>query len=88
MAAAGLEFGVVALNVYGFLFFKDGGGGFEGDSEVDFLAVANAALDAAGEVGEGSDGAVLVFEDIVMFGALHLGTFKAATDFEAFSCRD
>lgn len=47
VAAAAFDLGVIAEVVDGFLGFKDGRSGFEGDAEVDFLAVADAALDAA-----------------------------------------
>lgn len=53
MTAGGLDGGGVAVGVYSLLLLGDGGGGFECDAEVDFHAVGDAALDAAGVVGCG-----------------------------------
>ena len=81
-AAHELRFGA-ALLVDGALVLNEGGGRLEGDAEDEFLAVADAALDAAGTVGLGADFAVLVDKDVVVLGAELLRAAEAAADLEA-----
>ncbi len=88
MAAVGSDCGFVAVEVDGFLSFGDGGGWFEGDAEVDFFSVADAALYASGVVGEGFDLAIFIIKNVVVFGAFHEGAGESAADFEAFGCGD
>ena len=70
MTTSGSERRGVAFKVDGILFRQDGGNGFEGHTEVDVLAVADAALNAAAVIGGGGDPTLgLGDEDIVLLGA-------------------
>src|SRR5581483_2847498 len=81
--AAGGEFGRGAVDVHGLLRLENGGGGLEGDAEENLLAVADAALDAAGAVGGGADPAFARLERVVVLRALEERAGETAADFEA-----
>ena len=49
------EGGLLLVIGHCFLFAQDSGGGLEGHAEDDVFAIADAALDAAREVGRGAD---------------------------------
>ena len=83
MTAAGLERGVLEVGIHRVLFVEDGGGGLEGDAEVDGFSVADAALHAAGAVGRGADLAVHVAEGVVVVGAGEHRAAEARANLEA-----
>jgi hypothetical protein len=76
------DLGGVAFTVYSGLALHNGGYGFECHPELNRHAIADTALDAAGEVGDGFDIAVGVHEYIVMLGAAHFAAGKAGAELE------
>lgn len=72
------------MDVYGLLFFGDGGGGFDGDAQGDGLSGGDAAGDAAAVVGL----EFAVFHVVVGLAAAQFGEGESVADFDAFECAD
>ncbi len=88
VAPARGETGVFARDGHGILRSRDGGGGFESDAEDDGLTIADAALNAAGEIRGGADLAVDDAEGVVVLGAAELAAREAGADFKALRGRE
>jgi len=80
------EFGGLAGDGDGLLRFGNRSGRFESDAEEDMFAVADAALDAAGAVGEGLHASFLDHEGVVVFASGEARPGKAAANFKSL-CR-
>ena len=83
VTSAGCQRGGISLEVDGVLLLQQGGYGLEGHAEVDVLAVADAALDAAAVVGGCGHLAIDGAEDIVLLGATGCDAREALAIFEA-----
>ena len=92
MATATGEGGFIALLVYGFLLFEDGGRGLKGDADNNILAVGNAPLGTARAIGAGANGAIGVsVELVIVLTAGEKGTGKPGAQLKAIgraSCRE
>ena len=86
VASAGFEFNVFEVSGDGLLRMENGGGWFEGDAEEDVLPVGDAALDASGAIGGGTDSSLAHPEGVVVGFAGEEGAFEAGPDFETFCC--
>ena len=87
MTAPPDQLGVSSLLVDGILGFENGCGGFEPDPKVEFLAIRNAALDASGQIGFGTDLSIPVLKRVVMLRTLEESTLEATAYLEALGCR-
>jgi len=84
MAAFDDNLAVGAGGVNGELRAFDGGGGFDGEADDDFVTVGDAAEDAAGVIGEEA----AVAHGIVVLAAGHAGSGKPGTNFKSFCGAD
>src|SRR5262245_24931107 len=84
VAALGFQRHGVSAAVDGLLGLANGGGRLERDAEHDVLAVADAALYAAGTVADGAHAALLDGERIVVGDSGQRHTAEPAADLEAF----
>ena len=81
MTPFGRQGGGFSGGVDGLLLFADRGGGLEGHANHDRFAVADAALNATGVVGDSAKATVFTREEgIVVFASLEEGARKAGAD--------
>jgi hypothetical protein len=78
------ELGWFMRRGHGFLFVRDGRGGLKCDPEINFFAVADAALHSAGEIRRCPDFAFAHFKRIVVLGTLHVRGGETGADLETF----
>jgi len=87
VAAPAFEGCVLEVNVNRVLRLHEGGDRFEGDTEINRLAVGNASLNAARTIGRGIDPAAFGPERVVVLRAREQNAAEAGAEIEAFGSR-